>query len=96
MLVDGTLLLGKYKIISPIGEGGYGQVYLGYDEAMERLFDPFYTTRQSLGGTGLGLSLVHGIIREHGGNIDVQGEPGQGTTFTITLPKTADETEEAT
>ena len=66
------------------------------DQVKKRLFDPFYTTRQSLGGTGLGLSLVHGIIREHGGNIDVQGEPGQGTTFTITLPKTADETEEAT
>jgi len=66
------------------------------DQVKKRLFDPFYTTRQSRGGTGLGLSLVHGIIREHGGNIDVRGEPGQGTTFTITLPKTADETEEAT
>lgn len=66
------------------------------DQVKRRLFDPFYTTRQSQGGTGLGLSLVHGIIREHGGNIDVRGEPGQGTIFTITLPKTADEAEEAT
>lgn len=52
----------------------------------ERIFDPFYTTRQSCGGTGLGLSVVHGIIQAHGGRIDVQSTPQRGTTFAIELP----------
>jgi PAS domain S-box-containing protein len=55
-------------------------------EEAGRVFDPFYTTRQQQGGTGLGLSVTHGIIQHHGGTMDVQSTPGQGTTMTFTLP----------
>jgi len=50
------------------------------------IFDPFYTTRQQKGGMGLGLSVVHGIVEAHGGDISVDSSPNQGTTFTIKLP----------
>ena len=52
---------------------------------MERIFDLYFTTKQD--GTGLGLSLVHRIITEHGGCIDVDSQEGQGARFTIRLPR---------
>jgi two-component system NtrC family sensor kinase len=59
----------------------------GISEAhLSRVFDPFFTTRREQGHTGLGLSVVHGIIEEHAGRTEVQSRPGQGTTFTIHLP----------
>jgi two-component system sensor histidine kinase FlrB len=51
----------------------------------ERLFEPFFTTRQE--GTGLGLAIVRGIIQSHGGEIDVRSAPGTGTEFLLRLPK---------
>jgi PAS domain S-box-containing protein len=55
-------------------------------ENLKRLFQPFFTTKPVGEGTGLGLSLSHAIITEHRGTINVESEPGRGTTFTIELP----------
>jgi signal transduction histidine kinase len=54
------------------------------EEDLLRVFDPFFTTKTS--GTGLGLSVAHGIITEQGGVIDVVSEPGRGTEFLIHFP----------
>lgn len=56
-------------------------------ENIDHLFDPFFTTKAEGEGTGLGLSIVHGVIKNHGGKIDVQSIPEQGTTFILTFPQ---------
>jgi PAS domain S-box-containing protein len=72
---------GSYAVIS-IQDTGQGMD----EETRERLFEPFYTTKEPGKGTGLGLSMVYGIIKQHDGYLHLQSEPKKGTIFTIYLP----------
>jgi len=70
------------QVCLSISDNGPGMT----DEVKDRLFDPFFTTKQRIGGTGLGMSITYGIIKEHGGSIEVDTRLGQGTTFHYILP----------
>jgi len=59
-------------------------------EHLGKVFDPFFTTRGGKGGTGLGLSVCHGIVTEHGGWIYAKSKLGKGTAFTVELPLTTE------
>lgn len=63
-------------------------------DILSKIFDPYFTTKNPSEGTGLGLSTVHGIIKDHGGSIKVYSEPGNGTSFQIFLPVIETEPEE--
>ena len=81
------LAAGRYLRLS-VGDNGRGIA----PEHIEKIFDPYFTTKKPGQGTGLGLSTVHGIVKTHGGVINVYSEPDQGATFSVWLPL-ADEAE---
>jgi signal transduction histidine kinase len=81
----GAVEAGEYVVLT-VADTGTGIA----PEIFERIFDPFFTTKEVGTGTGLGLSLVHGIVTELGGAIDVASTPGQGSAFTVYLPRSGD------
>jgi PAS domain S-box-containing protein len=68
-------------VVIRITDTGYGIE----EEVQNRIFEPFFTTKES--GTGLGLSVVYGVVQNHGGFIDLESEVGHGTTFSVYLPR---------
>jgi two-component system NtrC family sensor kinase len=72
----------KKEILLYISDNG-----TGIDESiMKDIFDPFYTTKRDKGGIGLGLSITYGIVKDHGGKIEVKSRKSGGTTFTLRFP----------
>ncbi len=81
---DGMVPAARYVVLAT-SDSGDGIA----PEVMERLFDPFFTTKAPGAGTGLGLSVVDGIVRQSGGQVRVNSVPGQGATFEVWLPALA-------
>jgi PAS domain S-box-containing protein len=76
-------------------EGGFIELYVednGHGmapEVLERIFEPFYSTKETGKGSGMGLAMVHGIVHEHGGHVAVETGPGQGARFRVVWPALA-------
>jgi signal transduction histidine kinase len=76
---------GEQHIKLTVADTGHGIP----SDVLPKIFEPFVTTKEGGKGTGLGLTVVLGIVQEHGGSITVESTPGQGTTFTLLLPRVA-------
>jgi CheY-like chemotaxis protein len=87
---SGSLKPGRYAVLT-VTDSGQGMD----SNTKARVFDPFFTTKELGKGTGLGLSTVYGIVEQIGGQISLESQPGQGATFTIHLPCTAEVEESA-
>jgi two-component system cell cycle sensor histidine kinase/response regulator CckA len=102
MPAGGTLTIATARrlLLAPLEEGGqvippgrYASIEVRdtgsgiQADVLPHIFEPFFSTRRGSGGTGLGLSTVHGIVRQSGGYLTVESSPGAGTVFRITLPR---------
>ena len=83
----GKIVPGEYAVIE-VADTGCGMD----DKTLERAFEPFFTTKPVGEGTGMGLSVVLGVVQLHGGDLQVESALGQGTTFKVFFPVTADST----
>jgi PAS domain S-box-containing protein len=81
-LPDQTLIPGKYICLTVVDTG------MGMDARnMEKIFEPYFTTKKKTKGTGLGLAVVHGIVQSYGGAVAVSSKIGEGTTFNVFFPR---------
>jgi len=80
-----TRSLGLHDVMIVVKDSGCGMP----PSVMARVFDPFFTTKEAGKGTGLGLAVVHGVVEQAGGRIELASAPNEGTTFRITLPVVA-------
>jgi two-component system NtrC family sensor kinase len=92
---NGEIIMSTYnpgpdKIRVEISDTGQGIA----PQDIPHIFEPFFSTKHDVSGIGLGLSIVHGIVDNHNGKIEVDSQPGQGTTISIIFPLSKNKTQE--